>query len=135
MQEILVLRVGAIQVLDEAHELSPGKPRQRPLYRSPVLCHGSSPFQFLHGIFSTDIVRKVKTSSQCPGTALSGPSAYPPVLQCDFTEPAIQCGCWTGSVANLRHADLTTDHRSSLAAIANCTKGLEKIDDLGSRLR
>jgi hypothetical protein len=67
MQEILVLRVGAIQVLDEAHELYPGKPRQRPLYRSPVLCHDSSPFQFLHGIFSTDIVRKMKSSSQYTG--------------------------------------------------------------------
>ena len=67
MQEVLVLRVGAIQVLDEAHELYPGKPRQRPLYRSPVLCHDSSPFQFLHGIFSSDIVRKVKSSSQCAG--------------------------------------------------------------------
>ena len=67
MQEILILRVGAIQILDEAHELYPGKPRQCPFYRSPVLCHDSSPFQFLHGIFSSDIVRKVKSSGQCAG--------------------------------------------------------------------
>ena len=120
MQEILVLRVGAIQVLDEAHELYPGKSRQRALYRGPVLCHESNPFQFLHGIFSTDIVRKVKSSSQSAG---NGP--LPPFKKAPHAAVQLPRSCHSSP-----HAAFSTgqgpeggqsERSRNLVAIASCS--------------